>query len=512
VSAVQGAVSAATQEAREAGEGILASGGNAFDAIVASAIALAVTEPGNSGLGGEGYCIFYDARAAQPGSLCFMGLSGGLATPGNLVGKELLRGVAAPLVPGAVAGWFALISEKCSRPPRELLAPAIRLAEEGFGIGEGLASELNWMADQFHHSARGIFVRQDRPWKAGDRLLQPELVRTLRVLAEGGQQAFYEGEFSERMHRFLCDTGGLLRKGDLVAYRPLWQRTLSRRFGDVEVHVPPPESTGFSVLYGLELLARLGYDSMPSGGLPAVRALVSVLREMEECADGIAARLTPYGTETEEAIAGLLEEDRLAKMAQHLGLDFPGSGTRRGAHTTSLSAGDSSGNLVCLTQTLDHGFGSGVVIPGTGVLMNNGMAWLNTDPSTGRADLVAPRRRFFAPVVPTIALHGSGQPLLALGTPGGRGIPQTTLQVYANLLLYHDALQAAVSRPRVTVGALVPEQAGTRDVRLEPGFAPEVYEELQPAEADQGCQNFGRFHAVQFTPDAGIMGISDPRA
>jgi len=242
-------------------------------------------------------------------------------------------------------------------------------------------------------------VQADRPWRAGDRLIQPELARTLRVLAEGGQQAFYEGEFAEQMDRFFCDTGGLLRKRDLVAYRPLWQRTLSRRFGDVEVHVPPPESTGFSVLYGLELLARLGYDSMPFGGLAAARTMVSVLREMVARADELAAHQTPYEPGVEQAVARLLEDVELAKAAKRLGGDARGCGSCLGKHTTSLSACDSRGNLACLTQTLDHGFGSGVVIPGTGVLMNNGMAWLNTDPSTSRADLVAPHKRFFVPVV-----------------------------------------------------------------------------------------------------------------
>ena len=507
----QGAVSAATREAREVGHAILASGGNAFDAVVASAIALAVTEPGNCGLGGEGYCIFYDARAERAGALCFMSEPGSLATPENVRGRELVRGVMASLVPAAVAGWFALISAKCTRPAEELFAPAIGFAENGFEITDGLAGALNWMADQFHPSARPVFVRSDRLWEGGERLLQPELALTLRLLAQDGEQAFYSGEFAERMDRFFRETGGILRKDDLASYRPLWQKTLARRFGEVDVHVPPPESTGFSVFYGLELLSRLGYGSMAFGEPRAVGALVSVLRETEECVDGIAARLRPYEAETEEAVERLFEEREVATAAQRLGRSRPRPDGRRGTCTTSLSACDGSGNLVCLTQTLDHGFGSGVVIPGTGVLMNNGMAWLNTDPSRGRADLVAPHERFFVPVVPTVALSGSGRPWLALGTPGGFGIPQTTLQVWANILLRGDAVQEAINKPRITVGAIVPERGHPQDVQLEAGLPREVYGEWQ-TEAEQGYQNFGRFHAVQFTDDGDAVAISDPRA
>ena len=162
-------------------------------------------------------------------------------------------------------------------------------------------------------------------------------------------------------------------------------------------------------------------------------------------------------------------------------------------------------------QRLLGSFGSGVVVPGTGVLMNNGMAWLNTDPGTKRADVVTPYQHQFVPVIPTVALTGARQPLFALGTPGGYGIPQTTLQVLANILFHDDALQSAVDKPRVTVGVIVPERGQDRDVNLEPGFAPEVYQEMQAAEADEACRNFGRFHAVQLTPDGVAMAINDSR-
>jgi gamma-glutamyltranspeptidase/glutathione hydrolase len=232
---------------------------------------------------------------------------------------------------------------------------------------------------------------------------------------------------------------------------------------------------------------------------------------MDRCVDGIAGRLAPYEAEVEKEVAALFDDDRLAEVVRHLGSHFPGSGARRGTHTTSLSAVDREGSLVCLTQTLDHGFGSGVVIPGTGVLMNNGMAWLNTDPSTDRADLVRPHRRTFVPVVPVLALSKADRPQVALGTPGGNGIPQTTLQVCANLLFRGDDLQTAIGRPRLTVGIIVPELGSAEDIQLEAGFAPEVYEALRKPEMDTGYRNFGRFHAVQRACDGRAVAVDDSR-
>ena len=160
-------ISTAHRLSSEVGKDVLISGGNAFDAIVASAVTLAVVEPGNSGVGGEGYCIFHDATERRTGALCFMGEPCALATPQNVHGKEFSRGVLAPLVPGAPAGWFALISEKCTKSAEELFSPAISSAREGFPLDHTEADGLNWMADMFHTSARETSCRGDRSLEGG---------------------------------------------------------------------------------------------------------------------------------------------------------------------------------------------------------------------------------------------------------------------------------------------------------------------------------------------------------
>lgn len=495
--------------ASDAGRDVLTSGGNAFDAAVAAAVALAVVEPGNSGVGGEGYCIFYDARTNKTGALCFMEEPPSLVTAESVYGKELFRGVLAPMVPGAVPGWFALLSEKCTRSAADLFGPAIDFAREGFNIASGEAGALNWMADQFHSSAREIFCRTDRPWKEGDRLRQPDLARTLEDLAKEGPEFMHSGAVGECINKFFQGAGGLIRADDLAAYQVRWQDTLSARFNNTKVHVPLPESTGFGVLFGLKLLEAIGIQNMSLENSGYVRTMLSVLRKMDLAVGELSRRFSPYDKHVPEEVNSLLKMDHIREVAGDLANRKDVSyGPTRSCHTTSLSVADRYGNLICLTQTLDDGYGSGVVVPGTGILLNNGMAWVETDPAKNSAELVGPRKHFFVPVVPTISLTTSQLPSLALGTPGGNGIPQTTVQVLAHFLFFRDDIETAIDRPRMVVGAMTPRlDAG---VKLEEGFSRKAYDSLgqEPIETDWA---FGRFHGVQVLEDGSIVAFADSR-
>jgi len=504
-------ISTAHHLATQIGRDILTSGGNAFDAAIAAAVTLAVVEPGSSGVGGEGYCIFYDAAAQRTGALCFMGEPCALATPENVHGRELLRGVLAPIVPGAAAGWFALISKKCMRSAEELFRPAIDFAREGFALDRAEADTLNWMADQFHPSAHEIFCRSDRPWQEADRLCQPDLARTLEGLAKEGPDSLHTGRIAERFDTFCQEVGGLLQSQDLAAYRVRWQKTLAARFNDIELHIPPPESTGFSVLFGLKLLEIIGIQNMNWGGLEFVNTVVNVLRKMDTCVTILSRKFLPYDRQVLEEVARLLEMDHIQEAADDVmkGNDAT-RGPQVGCHTTSLSVADRYGNLVCLTQTLDHGYGSGVVVPGTGILLNNGMAWFETNPTKNSVDLVGPRKHVFVPVTPTISLTASGCPFLALGTPGGYGIPQTTLQVLAHFLFLGDNIQTAINRPRIVVGEVAPGPWDDSSIKLEEGFSQQVCNVLGTSSRETDW-NFGDFHAVQFLEDGSVAAFADHR-
>ena len=504
-------ISTAHRLASEVGQDVLTSGGNAFDAAVASAVTLAVVEPGNSGVGGEGYCIFYNATAQRTGALCFMGEPCALATSENVYGKELLRGVLAPVVPGAAAGWFALISEKCTKSAEELFGSAINLAREGFLLDHAEADGLNWMADQFHTSAYEIFCRSDRPWKEGDRLRQPDLARTLEGLAREGPHFLYTGGMAESFDAFFEETGGLLRTRDLATYLVRWQETLAAEINDIEVHVPPPESTGFSVLFGLKLLDTVNIQNMTQGGLGAVNTVLNVLQKMDECVAELSSRFLPYDHRVLDEVDRLLGTGHIREISDDIMQGNSEDQVRhKGCCTTSLSVADHLGNLVCLTQTLDDGYGSGVVVPGTGILLNNGMAWFEADPTKNSLYSIVPGKHVFVPLAPTICLTASGQPLVALGTPGGYGIPQTTVQVLSHFLFFGDSIQNAISRPRIVTGGSGPTSWDDSGTKLEKRFPQKVYNGLG-ANSVQTDWGFGNFHAAQFLESGSVVAFADHR-
>ena len=505
------AIATAHRLASEAGRDVLASGGNAFDAAIAAAVTLTVVEPGNSGVGGEGYCIFFDATRARTGVLCFMGEPCARATPEAYLGRELERGVLAPVVPAAAQGWFALLSAKGNRPAEEVFARAVHFAREGFLVGPE-AGALNWMANQWHESAGEIFRRDDRPWEDGDLLRQPDLAGTLENLARHGIGYLYTGEFADAFDSFFEASGGLVRSADLAALEVRWQSTLSAEIGDAVVHVPPPESTGFSVLYGLKLLEAIGLKGLDLAAGEYHRLTVAVLYEMLAASGDLSDRMEPYDREVLPEIEKLLDTEAINASADRL--QGEPSSSRQGCagpSTTSLSVADGDGNLVCLTQTLDHGFGSGVVVPGTGVLLNNGMAWIDIDPSAAtEARIVGPRKHYFAPVVPTVSISRSGEPFLALGTPGGCGIPQTTLQVLTRVLLLGEPVDAAIAEPRMVVGSIGPGIGSAEQIQVETGLPDDVYSAIgtEPSKDDL---NVGAFHAVAKQPDGSWRGLADPR-
>ncbi len=360
----------------------------------------------------------------------------------------------------------------------------------------------------FHTSARETFCRGDRPWKEGDLLRQPDLARTLEGLTREGPDFLYTGRIAESLDAFFEKTGALLRSHDLAAYQVRWQGTIAAKFDNLEVHVPVPESTGFSVLFGLKLLDAIGIRNTPQGGLDFVKITLNVLRKMQECVDELSSKLLPYDCGVLDELDRLLEvEDIQTASADIMKKNRVGRVRQNGCCTTSLSAADHLGNLVCLTQTLDDRYGSGVVVPETGILLNNGMAWFEMDPDHLLCS-IEPGKHVFVPVVPTISLTNSGKPLFALGTPGGYGIPQTTTQVLSHFLFSGDSFEIAISRPRMTVGSTTPwDDSG---IKLEEGYLQEAYDGLATDSIQTGWE-FGDFHAVQFLEKGSLMAFADHR-
>jgi gamma-glutamyltranspeptidase/glutathione hydrolase len=421
----------ADPRAAEAGVEILREGGNALDAALATAFALGVTSPIGSGLGGiAGLVVWRDGQASSfDGSTRaplasrpqMFELVGGDARSG-MYGWPAVKNdanVEGPLsvtVPGAVAAYELAHRRLGKLPWARLFEPAIRLARDGFVMDWYGTLTFGTSAVRLHKSAEAkrVYYREGgapfRPptgFEPADRLFQPDLARSLESIARGGAKVLYEGELAAAIADDIRALGGILSREDFVAY---------------EAGEPPPQTVEYR---GHRVVALPGL----TGGPTVARALGLLDRE------GLRTH-RQLGAESLHRIAVALRaafSERLTSMA-----DMP--------NTTHVNAVDRDRMCVSLTATLGGGFGSGVMIKGTGIVITNGTYWF--DPRPGRPNSIAPGKRVLWAGAPTIVLR-NGQPFLVCGAPGGRKIMSAVVQTVVNAVDYGDGPQTATSRPRI---------------------------------------------------------------
>ncbi|MCW8087339.1 gamma-glutamyltransferase family protein [Sabulicella glaciei] len=513
-----GMVASAHPRASQAGCEILEAGGNAFDAAVAVAAALNVVEPYMSGLAGMGFATMWVAAESRVRVLDFVPPIPHSFPAGRFTSREeLLSGPAAVASPGNLAGWCALHEAYGRLPLRHAIAPAMALAEEGFefsafgieevtGFGPGHAAaagtgEAFAAAFPFHTTLR-----------AGDQVRLPMLGATLRQVAECGADVLYRGEIGAGIVAFLAEHGGTLTHDDLAAVSPVWREPISVPYRGLRIHVPPPPCEGFQFLLTLRLLE--GFDLRLLEPL-SVDHLDLVIRAVRMAAAVRIANNTP----DEEQLRVILSEANVQSLRDRLragdGLQGPTeqwtSEPPPGAdpgHTTSFSVADREGNLVCITQSLGSVFGSGVVVPGTGVVLNNFLYWADVQP--GSPNRAKPGQPLAMCMSPSIATK-DGEPCLALGTPGSYGILQTQAQAFVSHLDFGLGLQAAIDAPRARLW-------DGRLVEIENRVAPEALAGLRAKGHDARffpapfTMRVGGMQAVGRDPRSGrLCGAADPR-
>jgi len=462
--ALPGAVAAPEPHAAREGASVLREGGNAFDAAVTIGFVLAVTHPEAGNLGGGGFLLAHrpgeefviDAREVAPLAATrdmYLDAQGVLRPDASLVGP-LASGV-----PGSVAGYLRL-HERCGTLPRgRLLAPAIRLAEEGFLVDKGLAASLErnrHLLSKFE-ATRRVFFREGRPLRQGERLRQPELAGALKAISSEGADGFYRGAVAQAIVDASAAHGGNLTLADLAAYRPREREVLRGRFAGHEVlTMPPPSSGGVLLLQILSMLERAGYGGMR----PVQRHHLFAEASRRAFAD----RATHFGDPdfVDVPVDALLDpgylEERLASI--DITRATPSSGIEgrvlpaEGEQTCHFSVVDRTGNALSCTTTLNGAYGCGLVAHG--VLLNNEMDDFAAKPGVpnqfglvqGGKNAVEPGKRPLSSMTPTILLR-DGQPVLVLGSPGGPTIISVVAQVLANRLLLGMDLVAAVRAPRL---------------------------------------------------------------
>jgi gamma-glutamyltranspeptidase/glutathione hydrolase len=474
--------------AADAGRDALRDGGNAIDAAVATAFALAVTHPAAGNHGGGGFIVAYLADRHQVVSIDFREMAPGASTPTMYLddaGKIVPRHRAGPRaagVPGTVRGLGLAQSKYGKLPWKRLVEPAVALAREGFIISDTLARGLNAQlfsdadpsgvpedlgpqADRlalFPASVAAYRHPDARPWKAGDRLVQGDLAATLQRIADGGPDEFYTGETAQKIVAYMQSDGGLISADDLAAYQAHERTPTHVRYRGYDVYgIAPPASGGIVLGTMLGILER--YDLKASG--PKSPRTLHLVTEAQRRAYFVRATeladpdFVPVDTARLlskpfiDSLAGTITDRATPSAAL---APFPIAGLpAEGEHTTHLSTIDGDGNAVALTYTLEEGYGSKAVVPGAGFLLNNEMGDFNLIPgrtdATGRIgtppNLIAPHKRMLSSQTPTVVLK-DGKVRLVTGSPGGRTIPNTVLWVVLGVLEFGLEPQAAVDLGR----------------------------------------------------------------
>jgi gamma-glutamyltranspeptidase/glutathione hydrolase len=472
--AENGMVVSAKRTASEAGVEMLRQGGNAVDAAVATGFALAVVHPWAGNIGGGGFMVIrqpdgsvttIDHREDAPSGATQDVF---LDDDGNAVRSRSRRGYLASGVPGTVAGLLKALEEHGTLDRETVMAPAIRLAREGFPLPYALAQDLNESYEDFaaFPPSKAYFTKGDpsRAYRPGETFVQADLAETLVRIREQGRAGFYEGETAELIAEQFQANGGLITEADLAEYQAVERAPVSTTYRGYEVHsMGPPSSGGVAIAQLLNAAERKPIGEMGFNSSATVHYLGEAMRRV------FADRAKWLGDpdHVEVPTEGLVEKsymrERMASFdslritpSDSVNAGQPRLGTAS-METSHYSVADSSGMAVSVTTTLNSGYGSKVVIDGAGFFMNNEMNDFVLKPgvpnqfglSGTERNLVAPDRRMVSSMSPTIVEDPQGRPFLVIGAPGGSTIITTTFQVIMNVIDHGMDIERAVAAGRV---------------------------------------------------------------
>jgi gamma-glutamyltranspeptidase / glutathione hydrolase len=517
--APRGMVAAEHPRGAAVGATILAGGGNAVDAAVATAFAMTVVEPFMSTIAGSGTMLVHLARRGETIALNFNGVaplaahesiypvvggvSDGLFSWPRTENAANEYGHRAVAVPGSVAGLSLALERYGTMELRDVLKPAIALAREGVEADWYLAlnhAKFVQELSAFPVTARnylrdGQWIYRPAGMQPGDRSMYPDLARSLELIAKDGPDAFYRGAIGQALVDDMAANGGLIRREDLAAYRVLVEPALSGRYRDTDLAFSPGATGGPTALEMLNILAefpsgRVGWNTVEGLHLRA-SAIARAFRDRFEHLGDPSAVKVPW----EQLLSR--EYARQAAAQIRRGTPAPTRPPKPSDEcTTHVSVIDRERNMVALTHTAVSLWGSRVVVPGTGILLNNGMIWF--DPEPGKPNSVGSGKRGLVNMVPVLGFK-RGKPAFTLGAPGGRGIVSAIPQVISNMVDLKAAPQAAIEAPRVhTEGGEVLVSTRVGDKALA-GLAKKGHT-VVPKDETYSTLNFSRPVAIRVSP------------
>lgn len=468
--AKNGIVTSASHIASQVGVDILKQGGNAIDAAVATAFALAVTWPSAGNIGGGGFMIYhgedghattFDFREKAPLAATermYLGMDG------EVVDNSNHRSLLSVGVPGTVAGMYKAHQELGNLPWADLIAPAVKLARDGIPITWELYSGFRsnqtfW--DQYPSSAE-VFLKADgTPYELGDTWKLPDLAATLELIQEQGRDGFYKGKNAKMLADFMRANGGIITEEDLEKYEAIEREPIRGTYRGYEIiSMPPPSSGGVAMVEMLNILE--GYD-LASYGHNSAQYLHLLTEAMRRAYADRAKHLGDPDFNESMPLERLMDKDYAARLRASIDMDKASVSDEtefadiyESEQTTHYSVVDKDGNMVSVTYTLENSYGSRIVAEGGGYLLNNEMGDFNAVPGiTNRngqigtpPNLIEPEKRMLSSMTPTI-VASNGKPIYAIGSPGGRTIINTTIQAILNVVDFGMNVAEAVEAPRM---------------------------------------------------------------
>jgi gamma-glutamyltranspeptidase/glutathione hydrolase len=500
------AVTSSHPLATQAGIQMLARGGNAVDAALAAAITLTVVEPTGNGRGSDAFCILWDGRELH--GLNASGRSPAAWNRSRFPDGIPFRGWESVSVPGAVSAWVDLSARFGKLPFETLFAPAVDYAERGFHVTPVIAEQWRRAAEELHTypGFAEAFLPSGRSPLAGELYRNRPQAASLKAIAESKGEEFYRGRLAKKITAFAVEHGAALSEKDLAEHRNDWCGTLSQNFGEVALHEIPPNGQGIAALMALGILGRL---ELGAERLDGVSAFHLQIEAMKLAAADLDAYVADPHFMREVTVAHLLDPAYLAGRARLIdrrrAQDF-GAGTPHHGGTVCLAAADANGMVVSYIQSNYAGFGSGVVVPGTGISLQNRGVGLSMTP--GHPNEVGPSKRPFHTIIPGFLMKGA-EPLMAFGLMGGPMQAQGHVQMVLRTQLWGQDPQTASDAPRwrITKGL---------EVALEPAVGREVIEGLQALghevvlEAPEASFGFGGSQLIHRVEGGYVCG-SDPR-
>jgi gamma-glutamyltranspeptidase/glutathione hydrolase len=522
VFAPRGAIATSQPLASAAGLEVMQRGGNAIDAAVAAAAVLAVVEPHMTSMGGDLFAMVWSARDKTLHGLNASGRSGALMTRETLASRgrtRISQGVEAITIPGALSGWAALLEKFGTLTLAQALAPAIRIAGEGFPVTPIIADDWDGQVNLLRRdpaAAATFLVDGKRAPKAGEWFQNADLAKTMKEVADKGANHLYGGELGQRIAAHVQKQGGFLTAEDFAAHRAEWVQPVSVPYKGYRLWELPPNSQGIAALEMLRLLETYDLKAMGHNSPAYLHHLIEAKKlaytDIEYYVGDEASMKQPVDHFLSDAY--IAKRRALINPSKAMERPDPGSAATH-SDTIYLAVADAQGNMVSLINSVFDYFGSGIAVPGTGLLLHDrGTAFTMTE---GRANTVAPKKRPFHTIIPafvTKTTRNTGvlrdatgdEPLLAFGVMGGAMQPQGHVQVFLNVLLFGQDLQAAADAARFR------HMSGLQ-VRVESPIPADVRAALQALGHTVSVSGIGTFGGAQLVMKLpkGWAAASDPR-